>query len=148
MSKSGPNPTLDPSSDEAILSEFLGKSMLGDTAHATARVGNRVNWMDLIQAYLTNQDTLVDDTNIERTSRKAMCYQMVDGTLYERGRNGVLLKCIREVEGISLLHDIHGGICGSHASHRTLVEKAFRQGFYWPTTLEVATELVRTCEAC
>jgi hypothetical protein len=38
--------------------------------------------------------TLVDDTNIEPTSHKAMSYQMVDGTLYKRGRNGVLLKCI------------------------------------------------------
>jgi len=43
MSKSGPNPMLDPSSDEAILSEFLGKSMLGDTAHAATLVGNGEN---------------------------------------------------------------------------------------------------------
>ena len=49
MSKSGPNPTLDPSSDEAILSEFLGKSMLGDLAHAATLVGNGKNW-----TYLTN----------------------------------------------------------------------------------------------
>ena len=104
--------------------------------------------MDLIRAYLTNQATLVDDTNIERTSCKAMGYQMVDGTLYERGRNGVLLKCITQVERISLLHDIHGGIYGSHASHRMLVGKAFRQGFYWPTALEDTIELVRTCESC
>jgi hypothetical protein len=43
MSKSVSNPKLDPSSDEAILSEFLGKSMLGDTARAAALVGNREN---------------------------------------------------------------------------------------------------------
>ena len=43
MSKSGPNPTLDPSSDEAILNDFLTKSMLGDMACATALVGNREN---------------------------------------------------------------------------------------------------------
>ena len=43
MSKSGPNPTLDPSSDEAILSEFLGKSMLGDTTRAAALVRNGEN---------------------------------------------------------------------------------------------------------
>jgi hypothetical protein len=29
-----------------------------------------------------------------------------------------------------------------------LVGKAFRQGFYWPTALEDATELVGTCESC
>ena len=43
MSKLGPNPMLGPSSDEAILSEFLGKSMLGDTTRAAALVGNREN---------------------------------------------------------------------------------------------------------
>ena len=95
--------------------------------------------------YLINQATLVDDTNIERTSCKAMGYQMVDDTLYKRGRNGVILKCITLADGISLLYDIHGGIYGSYASHRTLVKKAFRQGFYWPTALEDATEFVRTC---
>ena len=94
ISKWGPNPTLDPSSDEAILSEFLGKSMLGNTARATALVGNGENWMVPIRAYLTNQVTLVNGADIERTSCKAMLYTMVDGIFYKRGHNGVLLKCI------------------------------------------------------
>ena len=100
--------------------------------------------MDLIWAYLTNQATLVDDTNTERTSRKTMSYQMVNGTLYKRGRNGILLKCITQTEGISLLHDIHGEICGSYTSRRTLVRKAFRQRFYWPAVLEDATVAIDT----
>ena len=50
--------------------------------------------MDPIRAYLTNQDTLVDGVDMERTSHKAMLYTMVDGILHKRGRNGVLLKCI------------------------------------------------------
>jgi hypothetical protein len=54
MSKLDPNPTLDPSSDEAILSEILGKSMLGYTARAAALVGNGENWIDPIRTYLTN----------------------------------------------------------------------------------------------
>ena len=39
----GLNPTLDPSSDEAKLSEFLGKPMLGDMARATGLAGNSQN---------------------------------------------------------------------------------------------------------
>ena len=65
ISRPGPNPTLDQSSDEAILSKFLAKSTLGDPTHAAAIVGNGVNWMDPIRAYLTNQATLVDDMNME-----------------------------------------------------------------------------------
>jgi hypothetical protein len=47
-----------------------------------------------------------------------------------------------------LLAEIHGGECGSHSSSRTLVGKAFRHGFYWPTALQDAAELVRSCKAC
>ena len=47
-----------------------------------------------------------------------------------------------------MLADIHGGDCGHHSSSRTLVGKAFRSGFYWPTALNDATELVKSCEAC
>ena len=65
--KLDPNPTLDPSSDEAILSEFLVKSTLGDTARAAVLIGKGENWMTPIRSYLTNQTTLDDDANIERT---------------------------------------------------------------------------------
>ena len=47
-----------------------------------------------------------------------------------------------------MLADIHGGDSGHHSSSRTLVGKAFRSGFYWPTTLNDAVELVKACEAC
>jgi hypothetical protein len=46
------------------------------------------------------------------------------------------------------LEEIHKGICGNHASSRTLVSKAFRQAFYWPTALADAEELVRKCQGC
>src|SRR3989337_400082 len=41
-----------------------------------------------------------------------------------------------------------GGMCGSLIGSRALVGKAFRQGFYWPTALQDATELVTKCESC
>ena len=47
-----------------------------------------------------------------------------------------------------MLSDIHAGDCGHHSSSRTLVGNAFRSGFYWPTALDDAAELVRSCEAC
>jgi hypothetical protein len=47
-----------------------------------------------------------------------------------------------------LLADIHGVDCGHHSSSRTLTDKVFRSGFYWPTVLQDATELVQSCEAC
>ena len=40
------------------------------------------------------------------------------------------------------------GAYGHHAAPRTLVENAFRQGFYWPIAVANATMLVRSCEGC
>jgi hypothetical protein len=58
------------------------------------------------------------------------------------------MKCIHLATGRQLLDEIHGGQCGVHAASRTLVGKAFRSGFYWPTAKNDATELVQRCEAC
>ena len=58
------------------------------------------------------------------------------------------LMCISQEEGLELLAEIHGGICGSHIGSRALAGKAFRQGFLWPTALQDATTLVTKCEAC
>ena len=74
-------------------------------------------------------------------------YQFVDDTLYKRRPNGVKLKCVCREDGKELLAEIHRGMCGSHIRSRVLVGKAFRQGFYWPTALQDAVELVTKCES-
>jgi hypothetical protein len=58
------------------------------------------------------------------------------------------MRCITREEGCKLLIEVRGGECGNHASSRTLVGKAFRHGFYWPTTLQDAVELVKICKSC
>ena len=66
----------------------------------------------------------------ERVARQSALYLFVDDVLYRRRPNGVKLKCISWAEGLELLAEIHGGICGSHIGLRALAGKAFRQGFF------------------
>src|SRR4051812_15591845 len=75
-------------------------------------------------------------------------YQFIDDVLYRKRPNGVKLKCIPREEGLELLAEIQGGICGSHIGSRALAGKTFRQGFFWPTALQDATTLVTKCETC
>ena len=49
---------------------------------------------------------------------------------------------------MAILKNIHQGECGHHAASRALVAKAFRHGFFWPTALEEAKELVQKCKGC
>jgi hypothetical protein len=55
----------------------------------------------------------------------------------------VLIKCITQEADIELLKKIHSGTCGNHAASRTLVGKAFREGFYWSSAMANAKKLVR-----
>jgi hypothetical protein len=58
------------------------------------------------------------------------------------------MKCIIPNEGCAILQDFHAGICGSHMGARSLVGKAYRQGFFWPTAVFDADSLVRRYEGC
>jgi hypothetical protein len=78
----------------------------------------------------------------------AKSFALVDSKLYKRAASGILQRCVPIPEGRELLRDIHAGICGHHAAPRTLVGNAFRLGFYWPTAVADASEIVRTCEGC
>jgi hypothetical protein len=58
------------------------------------------------------------------------------------------MKCITPDEGCAILQDIHVRICGSHIGARSFLGKAYRQGFFWPTTVSDADSLVSQCEGC
>lgn len=95
------------------------------------------------------QGTLLEkEEDAKRVARQATAYCIQDGELYRKRPNDVSLRCISREQGKELLADIHGGDCGHHSSSRTLAGKAFRNRFYWPMTLNDATELVKSCEAC
>jgi hypothetical protein len=79
--------------------------------------------------------------NQKPKNRKRGCSRGHEGT-YKASVIAPLLKCIIIRRGKQLLKEIHEGSCGSHNGSRALVGKAFRQGFYWPTTINDAALLV------
>ena len=105
-------------------------------------------WTKEFKEYLMQGTLPEKEEDAERVARQATAYCIQDGELYRKRPNDVSLRCISREQGNELLADIHGGDCGHHSSSRTLVGKAFRSGFYWPTALNDATELVKSCEAC
>jgi hypothetical protein len=81
--------------------------------------------------------------------RHSKQYLLVDGLLMRKNaKEKVLMKCITQEAGIQLLHEIHSGTCGNHATSRTLVGKAFREGFYWPSVVADVEKLVHRYDGC
>jgi hypothetical protein len=90
-----------------------------------------------------------DKVEREKIIRHSANYIIIGTELYQMSSsNGVLIKCILRSEGLQLLQEIHGGECGNHATSANLVGKAFRSGFYWPTALADAQDLVWRCKGC
>ena len=106
------------------------------------------DWRTLYLDYVLRDTLPVDKTEARWLARHAKSFVLVEGELYKRSHTGILQLCIPSEQGKLLLSDIHGGVCGHHAVPRTLVGNAFRQGFYWPTTVSDAEQIVRTCEGC
>jgi hypothetical protein len=106
------------------------------------------DWMSQIRSYLENRPLADDNAETERIARKSRMYHLIDRVLYRQGSNGMMMRCISKDEGIQLLRDIHNGACGAHSSCRSIVGKAFKHGFYWPTAKDDAMEIVAKCRDC
>jgi ribonuclease HI len=108
-----------------------------------------VDWQQPFIDYIREKKVPTDKNLAEQLIRRAKSYVLVGDKLYRRGAtSGVLMKCVPREEGKDILEEIHKGICGNHASSRTLVSKAFRRALYWPTAMGDAEELVRRCQVC
>jgi ribonuclease HI len=107
-----------------------------------------VDWILEVKAFLISSRLPEDEEEAERIVRQASGYCVKDGDLYRRRPNGVALKCISTHQGQELLRDIHAGECSHHAFAATLATKAYRSGFYWPSVLGDAAQMVKRCEAC
>lgn len=107
---------------------------------------DQLDWRQPLIGRLTDEALPEDTTAARRLSRKAKSFMIIDGMLYKKSASGIKQKCIALEEGRQLLTEVHGGTCRHHAAPRSLVGKAFRQGFYCPTAMADAEQVVRTCE--
>jgi hypothetical protein len=106
------------------------------------------DWRFLILEWLVEGKLPPDQTEARRITHRAKAFVLIDGELYKRGATDILMRCILGDQGRKLLQKIHAGTCGHHAGPRTLVGKAFQQGFYWPTAVADSKDIVRRCEEC
>jgi hypothetical protein len=95
-----------------------------------------VDWRQPFIDYIREQKVPTDKNLAEQIIRRTKSYVLVGDKLDRWGTtSGVLMKCVSREEGKDILEEIHKGVCGNHASYRTLVNKAFRRAFYWTTAL-------------
>ena len=89
--------------------------------------------MTPIISFLQDRHLLQDIEEARKVRRKAARFTILNDTLYKRGFSMPYLKCVDEEEAKYILEEIHEGVCGDHASPRSLVSKIIRIGYFWPT---------------
>ena len=128
--------------------EYLAEPSIDPYSMVVAPIGSVPNWMDPIWDYI-NDGTLPDDPKEAAKIRvRSSRFTNHKGSLYKRGFYAPFLKCIAGEDTEYVLREVHEGICGNHIGAQTLAGKVLRQGYYWPTMLKDATDLVKKCRIC
>ncbi|GJW61764.1 reverse transcriptase domain-containing protein [Tanacetum coccineum] len=105
-------------------------------------------WMTPICEYLTKEILLADKKKVRAIRRKAARYTMINGTLYKKSFLGPWLRCVGLLQANYVLREIHEGSCNMHFGPRSVVAKAIRTGYYWPTMHIDTRKLIRECNDC
>ncbi|XP_013709457.2 uncharacterized protein LOC106413181 [Brassica napus] len=105
-------------------------------------------WMTPLIRYL-EADILPEDRSEARKIKKhAVRYCISREKLYRRSFSGPYLRCVTPREASRILVELHEGDCGSHSSGRSLVLRARRAGYYWPTMAADTDRQANHCDQC
>jgi len=102
------------------------------------------DWRKEIIDYLRDPSKKVE----RRVQFQATKYVLPEDELYYRAIDGVLLKCLGDDEGKSLMGEIHEGVFGAHQSAFKMKWMIRRNGYYWPTILEDCFKYFKGCQGC
>ena len=64
-------------------------------------------------------------------------YLIVDNTLYRRGVDSILRRCLTHEEAELVLNDCHGGACGGHLSGLSTAPKNLKSGIFLAVDLQI-----------
>ena len=128
--------------------EYLAEPSIDLYGEAVAQVGSKPTWMEPIWDYIIDGSLPDDPKEAAKIRARSARFTNHKGSLYKRGFFTPFLKCIAGEDTAYVLREVHEGICGNHIGARTLAGKVLRQGYYWPTILKDATDLVKKCRIC
>ncbi|GJT33294.1 reverse transcriptase domain-containing protein [Tanacetum coccineum] len=105
-------------------------------------------WMTPIFEYLKDETLPTDVKKARAVRRKSQRFAVINGILYKKSFLGSWLRCVGPLQANYVLREIHEGSCNMHADTQSIVAKASRIGYYWPTMHKDARALIRACQDC
>ncbi|GJU91784.1 reverse transcriptase domain-containing protein [Tanacetum coccineum] len=99
-------------------------------------------------AHLSKQTLPGDRNEASKLRIKARQYELLKGVLYRRSFLKPWLRYVGPLQADYVIREIHEGSCSMHAGPRSVVDKAMRLGYYWPTMHRDARDMIRACNDC
>ena len=128
--------------------EYLVEPSIDLCDMEVSKIKSESNWMDPIWDYIIDRHLPDDLKEAAKIRTRSARFTNHKGSLYKRGFFTPILKCIAEKETEYVLREVHEGLCKNNIGARAVAGKVLRQGYYWPTILRDATDLVRRCKIC
>ena len=134
--------------DKLVPIEHLPEPSVNVNNEEVSPVMSEPSWMDPIWNYLVDGILPSDPKEASKLRTRSARFTIHRGALHKRGFSTPILKCVGWEDANYVLREVLEGICGNHIEARSLATKTLRQGYYWPTMLKDATELVKNCKTC
>ena len=90
----------------------------------------------------------MDKNRVRFIKLKVVKYCILNGSLYWKDPEGILLNCLLEDEPKRISKEFHEGDCGGHHYWKAIVNKILRAGFYWPTMFSDLHKEISSCHKC
>ncbi|GJY31040.1 reverse transcriptase domain-containing protein [Tanacetum coccineum] len=125
-----------------VLVEILKEKSIHEEEVATVVEEEGITWMTPIIEYLKDGTLPGDKKEASKLRIKARQYKLLEGVLYKRSFLKSWLRCVGQLQADYVIREIHEGLCSMHAGPRSVVAKAMRLGYYWPTMHRDAREMI------
>ncbi|GJV13782.1 reverse transcriptase domain-containing protein [Tanacetum coccineum] len=133
---------------EQVLVEVLQEKSIQEKEVTTMVEEDGPTWMTPILEYLKDGTLPEDKKEVSKLCIKARQYELMEGILYKRSFLKPWLRCAGPLQANYVIREIHEGSCSMHAGPRSVVAKAIRLGYYWPSMHQDAREMIRACNDC
>ena len=138
-----------------LLSDFPGNNE--EVSYDESLVDNHLFLIDLSDlwygAIIIYLQTTKFPSNVSKEERRCIRHQakhylIINDTLYQRGIDTVLRRCLTHEEAKKVLNDCHSGTCGGHLSGLATTHKILRVGYFWPSLFKDCVEADKKCHPC
>ncbi|GJS37611.1 reverse transcriptase domain-containing protein [Tanacetum coccineum] len=131
-----------------VLVEILKNKSISEMEISTVIEEQDPTWMTPIIEFISKGTLPHEQKDARRIRRTAQRFELRNGVLYRRSFLQPWLRCVGPIQADYVLREIHAGSCSMHSGPRSVVARALRSGYYWPTMHRDARDMIQKCNDC